>query len=49
MKIPGFYQDVVTPTKRELEDLKKCGFTVKDFKKDHLFRSLRVNDAREVM
>ncbi|HEY1250809.1 MAG TPA: M20/M25/M40 family metallo-hydrolase [Thermoanaerobaculia bacterium] len=49
VKIPGFYKDVVAPTKKELEDLKKCGFTVKDFKKDHLFRSLRVNDALEVM
>jgi acetylornithine deacetylase/succinyl-diaminopimelate desuccinylase-like protein len=49
VKIPGFYKDVVPPTKKELEDLKKCGFTVKDFKKDHLFRSLRVNDAVEVM
>jgi acetylornithine deacetylase/succinyl-diaminopimelate desuccinylase-like protein len=49
VKIPGFYKDVVPPTKKELEDLRKCGFTVKDFKKDHLFRSLRVNDALEVM
>ncbi len=49
VKIPGFYKDVVPPTKKELEDLKKCGFTVKDFKQDHLFRSLRVNDALEVM
>ncbi len=49
IKIPGFYKDVVPPTKKELEDLKKCGFTVKDFKRDHLFRSLRVNDALEVM
>ena len=49
VKIPGFYADVVPPTKRELEDLKNCGFTVKDFKKDHLFRSLRVDDPLEVM
>ncbi len=49
VRIPGFYKDVVPPTKKELEDLKKCGFTVKDFKKDHLFHSLRVNDALEVM
>ena len=49
VKIPGFYADVVPPTKRELEDLKNCGFTVKDFKHDHLFRSLRVDDALEVM
>jgi acetylornithine deacetylase/succinyl-diaminopimelate desuccinylase-like protein len=49
VKIPGFYKDVVPPTKKELEDLRKCGFTVKEFKRDHLFRSLRVNDALEVM
>jgi acetylornithine deacetylase/succinyl-diaminopimelate desuccinylase-like protein len=49
VKIPGFYSSVVAPSKRELEDLKNCGFTVKDFKKDHLFRSLRVNEALEVM
>jgi acetylornithine deacetylase/succinyl-diaminopimelate desuccinylase-like protein len=49
VKIPGFYADVVPPTKKELGDLKKSGFTVKDFKKDHLFRSLRVNDPVEVM
>jgi acetylornithine deacetylase/succinyl-diaminopimelate desuccinylase-like protein len=49
VKIPGFSKDVVPPTKKELEDLENCGFTVKDFKKDHLFRSLRVNDALEVM
>jgi len=49
VKIPGFYSEVVPPTKKELADLKKCGFTVKDFKRDHLFRSLRVNDALEVM
>ena len=49
VKIPGFYTDVVAPTKKELEDLKQCGFTVKDFKKDHLFKSLRVEDPLEVM
>lgn len=49
VKIPGFYADVVPPTKKELDDLRKCGFTVKDFKKDHLFKSLRVNDPLEVM
>jgi acetylornithine deacetylase/succinyl-diaminopimelate desuccinylase-like protein len=49
VKIPGFYSDVVPPTKRELEDLKNSGFTTRDFKRDHLFRSLRVNDALEIM
>jgi acetylornithine deacetylase/succinyl-diaminopimelate desuccinylase-like protein len=49
IKIPGFYADVVPPTKRELEDLKNCGFTTKDFKRDHMFRSLRVDDPLEIM
>jgi acetylornithine deacetylase/succinyl-diaminopimelate desuccinylase-like protein len=49
IKIPGFYEDVVPPTKREIEDVKKCGFTVKAFKKDHLFKSLRTEDPVEVM
>ena len=49
VKIPGFYKDVVPPTKRELTDLKRSGFSVPGFKKDHLFRSIRVNDPLEVM
>ena len=49
VKIPGFYADVVPPSKRELEDLKNSGFTVREFKKDHLFKSLRVDDPLEVM
>ena len=49
VKIPGFYSDVVPPTKREIEDLKNSGFTTRDFKRDHMFRSLRVNDALEIM
>jgi len=49
VKIKGFYDEVVKPTRAELEDLKRCGFTVAGFKKDHLFRSLRSNDALDVM
>ena len=49
VKIPGFYSDVVPPTKREIEDLKNSGFTTRDFKRDHMFRSLRVDDALEIM
>jgi acetylornithine deacetylase/succinyl-diaminopimelate desuccinylase-like protein len=49
VKIPGFYDDVVKPTKRELEDLKKSGFTTREFKKDHLLKSLRVDDPLEIM
>jgi len=49
VRIPGFYADVVPPTKKELEDMKRCGFTVAGFRKDHLFKSLRTNDALEIM
>jgi acetylornithine deacetylase/succinyl-diaminopimelate desuccinylase-like protein len=49
VKIPGFYADVVPPSKKDLEDLKNCGFTVKDFKRDHLYKKLRVEDPLEVM
>jgi acetylornithine deacetylase/succinyl-diaminopimelate desuccinylase-like protein len=49
VKIPGFYADVVAPTKKELDDLRKSGFSVKEFKKDHLFKSLRTDDAIDVM
>ena len=49
VKIPGFYADVVPPSKKDLEDLKNSGFTTRDFKRDHLFRSLRVDDSLEIM
>ncbi len=49
VKIPGFYSDVVAPTKREMADLARCGFTVSGFKKDHLYKKLRVEDPLEVM
>jgi len=49
VKIPGFYDDVVKPTKQELADLRKCGFTTREFKKDHLLKSIRVEDPVEVM
>ncbi len=49
VKIKGFYDGVVKPTRAELDDLKRCGFTVAGFKKDHLLKSLRSNDALDVM
>ena len=49
VKIKGFYDDVVPPTKREIEDFKKSGLTVKQFKEDHLFKSIRTNDPVELM
>ena len=49
VKIPGFYDDVIEPTKAEIRDLKKSGFSTQAFKKDHQFKSLRVTDPVEIM
>jgi acetylornithine deacetylase/succinyl-diaminopimelate desuccinylase-like protein len=49
VKIKGFYDDVEPPSKRELQDFRDSGFTVKQFKKDHLFKSIRTEDAVDVM
>jgi acetylornithine deacetylase/succinyl-diaminopimelate desuccinylase-like protein len=49
VKIKGFYDDVVPPSRQELEDFRRSGFTVKKFKKDHGFKSIRSEDAVDVM
>ncbi|HYR29451.1 MAG TPA: M20/M25/M40 family metallo-hydrolase [Thermoanaerobaculia bacterium] len=49
VKIKGFYDDVQQPTKRELQDFRDSGFTIKQFKKDHLFKSIRSDDPVDVM
>ncbi|MFO0980821.1 MAG: M20/M25/M40 family metallo-hydrolase [Planctomycetota bacterium] len=49
VKIKGFYDDVVALSRDEAEMFKKCGFSVAQFKKDHGFKSLRVNQPLEVM
>ncbi|MEO8033070.1 MAG: M20/M25/M40 family metallo-hydrolase, partial [Acidobacteriota bacterium] len=49
VKIPGFYDDVVMPSKKELAEFRSSGFTVRQFKKDHLFKSVRSDDALDVM
>lgn len=49
VKIPGFYQDVVKPTKAEIKSFLKSGFQVRRFKEAYGFQSLRTNDAAEVM
>lgn len=48
VKIPGFYQDVVKPTKAEIKSFLKSGFQVRRFKEDYGFHSLRTNDPAEV-
>lgn len=49
VKMKGFYDDVEKPSSKELDDFSKSGFTVAQFKKDHLFKSIRTNDPIEVM
>jgi acetylornithine deacetylase/succinyl-diaminopimelate desuccinylase-like protein len=49
VKIPGFYDDVVEPTDAELRDFEGSGFSVAEFKKDHLFKSLRTEEPLDVM
>lgn len=49
VKIKGFYDDVVQPSKKELNDFRNSGFTVKKFKKDHGFKSIRTEDPIDVM
>ncbi len=49
VKIKGFYDDVVPPSRQEIKDFKHSGFTVKEFMKDHKFKSIRTKDAVDVM
>ena len=49
VKVKGFYDDVIAPTRQELEDWSNCGFSVKAFKQAHQLKSLRVDGALEVM
>jgi acetylornithine deacetylase/succinyl-diaminopimelate desuccinylase-like protein len=49
VKIKGFYDDIEQPSKKELADFRASGFTVKNFKKDHGFKSIRTEDADAVM
>lgn len=49
VKIPGFYDDVVPPTKEEIENFLASGFQVARFKKAYGFRSLRTQDPADVL
>jgi acetylornithine deacetylase/succinyl-diaminopimelate desuccinylase-like protein len=49
VKIKGFYDDVEAPSKSELREFSAAGFSVRKFKKDHQFKSIRTEDATEVM
>ncbi len=49
VRIPGFYDDVLKLTKKQVADFKASGFRVKGFMKDHGFKSIRTRDPLEVM
>ena len=48
VKMPGFYKDVVKPTKDEIRSFLKSGFQVKRFKEAYGLQSLRTDDPAEV-
>jgi acetylornithine deacetylase/succinyl-diaminopimelate desuccinylase-like protein len=49
VKIKGFYENVEPPSRHELQDFRNSGFSIRQFKKDHLFKSIRTEDALEAM
>lgn len=49
VKVKGFYDDVIAPTRKELNDWSNSGFNARAFKKAHHLKSMRVEDDLEVM
>src|SRR6476469_5721848 len=49
IKIKGFYDDMIPPSKKELNDWANCGFNTRAFKKAHHLKLMRTEDALEVM
>jgi acetylornithine deacetylase/succinyl-diaminopimelate desuccinylase-like protein len=49
VRIKGFYDDVIPPTKQELKDWANCGFSTSAFKKAHHLKKMRTEDPLEVM
>ena len=49
VKVKGFYDDMIPPSKKELADWANCGFNVNAFKKAHHLKKMRVDDPLEVM
>src|ERR1051325_7054237 len=49
IKIKGFYDDVIPPSKKELQDWANSGFTTAAFKKAHHLKKMRSEDPLEVM
>ena len=49
IKLKGFYDDVIPPSKAELNDWKNSGFNAKRYKKAHHLKLMRSEDDLEVM
>jgi acetylornithine deacetylase/succinyl-diaminopimelate desuccinylase-like protein len=49
VKVPGFYDEVIEPTKAEIKSFLRSGFHVSRFKKAYGFQSIRTNDPVDVM
>lgn len=49
VKIPGFYDDVIEPTRAEVSSFLKSGFQVSRFKAAYGFTSIRTNDPIDIM
>ena len=49
IKIKGFYDDVIPPTKQELKDWSDSGFDARSYKKAHHLKRMRTEDPLEVM
>ena len=49
VKIPGFYDDVVPPTSKEMNEFLSSGFEVSRFKKAFGFRAIRTEDRAQLL
>jgi acetylornithine deacetylase/succinyl-diaminopimelate desuccinylase-like protein len=49
VKVPGFYDDVVPPTRKEMESFLASGFDVTRFKRAHELKRLRVTDRQDIV
>lgn len=49
IKIKGFYDDVIPPSKQELQDWANSGFSISGFKKAHHLKKMRTEDPLEAM
>lgn len=49
IKVKGFYDDVIPPSKREVNDWLNSGFTVSAFKKAHHLKLIRSDNPLEIM